>query len=56
MDGKFENHWSGSLRVSLDVFLILGLSLQTLTTLLVGSRGAEVGQLQAWGLAQEAVH
>lgn len=55
LDGKFENHWSGSLRVSLDAFPILGLSLQTLP-FLVGSRGAGAGQLQAWGLAQEAVH
>ena len=46
LDGKFENHWSGSLRVSLDAFL--GLSMQTVP-FLVGSWGAGVGQLQAWG-------
>lgn len=50
LDGKFENHWPGSLRVSLDAFLILGLAVQTLP-FLVGARAADPGL----GLAQEAV-
>lgn len=48
LDGKFENHWSGSLRVSLDAFPILGLSLQTLP-FLVGSRGAGGGAVPGLG-------
>lgn len=55
LDGKFENHWCRSLRVSLDAFPIRGLSLETLP-LLAGSREQGAGRLQAWGLTQEAVH
>lgn len=56
LDGKFENHWSGSLRVSLDAFPILGLSLQALP-FLVGSRGAGGGAAPGLGTRpQEAVH
>lgn len=43
LDGKFENHWSGSLRVSLDAFPLLGLSLQALY-FLAGSWGS-----RGWG-------
>lgn len=49
MDGKFENHWSGSLRVSLDAFPILGLSLQTLTALPGGLSGSGGGAAPGLG-------
>lgn len=50
LDGKFENPWPGSLRVSRDAPLILGLAVQTLP-FLVGAAAAAPGL----GLAREAV-